>query len=68
MEEKCHHVLQLADVIPSQMQEFAAPFKIVGPRKTKKLKKINFLAVVRKRTISTERPPLVGEVSANLCG
>jgi hypothetical protein len=28
----------------------------------------NSVAVVRKRTIPTERPPLVGEVSANLCG
>jgi hypothetical protein len=26
------------------------------------------MAVVRKRTIPTERPPLVREVSANLCG
>jgi hypothetical protein len=26
------------------------------------------VAVVRKRTIPTERPPLVGEFSANLCG
>jgi hypothetical protein len=26
------------------------------------------VALVRKRTIPTERPPLVGEVSANLCG
>jgi hypothetical protein len=24
--------------------------------------------LVRKRTIPTERPPLVGEVSANFCG
>jgi hypothetical protein len=31
-------------------------------------KKVNSVAVVRKRTIPTERPPLVGEVSANLCG
>jgi hypothetical protein len=30
-------------------------------------KKLNSVAVVRKRTIPTERPPLVGEVSANLC-
>jgi hypothetical protein len=28
--------------------------------------KLNSVAVVRKRTIPTERPPLVGEVSANL--
>jgi hypothetical protein len=30
-------------------------------------KKLNSMAFVRKRTIPTERPPLVGEVSANLC-
>jgi hypothetical protein len=34
---------------------------------TVKLKKLNSVAVVCKRTIPTERPPLVGEVSANLC-
>jgi hypothetical protein len=28
----------------------------------------NSVASVRERTIPTERPPLVGEVSANLCG
>jgi hypothetical protein len=26
------------------------------------------MALVRKRTIPTDRPPLVGEVSANFCG
>jgi hypothetical protein len=31
MEEKFRHVLQLADVTPSQMQEFASPFRTVGP-------------------------------------
>jgi hypothetical protein len=31
-------------------------------------KKLNSVALIRKRTISTERPPLVGEVSANFCG
>jgi hypothetical protein len=30
--------------------------------------KLNSMAVVCKRTIPTERPLLVGEVSANLCG
>jgi hypothetical protein len=30
--------------------------------------KLNSMALVGKRTIPTERPPLVGEVSANLCG
>jgi hypothetical protein len=28
----------------------------------------NSVALVRDRTIPTERPPLVGEVSANFCG
>jgi hypothetical protein len=28
--------------------------------------KLNSMALVRKQTIPTERPPLVGEVSANL--
>jgi hypothetical protein len=31
-------------------------------------KKINSVTWVRKRTTPTERPPLVGEVSANFCG
>jgi hypothetical protein len=30
--------------------------------------KLNSLALVRERAIPTERPPLVGEVSANFCG
>jgi hypothetical protein len=30
--------------------------------------KQNSVALVRKRTIPNERPPLVGEVSANFCG
>jgi hypothetical protein len=29
---------------------------------------INSVALVRERTIPTERPPSVGEVSANFCG
>jgi hypothetical protein len=48
-------------------------FLIPADSKTKhynlqKTKKLNSLALVRERTISTERPPLVGEVSANFCG
>jgi hypothetical protein len=35
---------------------------------SKILKKKNTVALVRNRIILTERPPLVGEVSANLCG
>ena len=33
-----------------------------------KTKKLNSVALVRERTIPTERPPPVGEVSANFCG
>ena len=29
---------------------------------------LNSVALVRERTIPTERPPPVGEVSANFCG
>jgi hypothetical protein len=32
------------------------------------IKKTNSVALVRERTMTTERPPLVGEVSANFCG
>jgi hypothetical protein len=32
------------------------------------LYKTNSVALARKRTMPTERPPLVGEVSANFCG
>jgi hypothetical protein len=32
------------------------------------IKLTNSVALVRERTIPTERPPLVGEVSTNFCG
>ena len=32
------------------------------------ISKLNSVALVRTRTIPTERPPPVGEVSANFCG
>jgi hypothetical protein len=34
----------------------------------KKQNKTNSVALVQERTIPTERPPLIGEVSANFCG
>ena len=37
------------------------PYKTLGKSK-------NSVALVRERTIPTERPPPVGEVSANFCG
>jgi hypothetical protein len=30
--------------------------------------KLNYVALLRKRSIPTERPALVGEISANFCG
>jgi hypothetical protein len=49
---------------PSQYVYLAIPTLGIHERLKKKL---NSVAVVRKRTIPTERPLLVGEV-ANLCG
>jgi len=39
-----------------------------GEQNYSKLKKLNSVALVRERTIPTERPPPVGEVSANFSG
>jgi hypothetical protein len=33
-----------------------------------KTKKLNSVALVRKQTIPTKRPPLAGDISAKLCG
>ena len=38
------------------------------PDKSKRRAQKNSVALVRERTIPTERPPPVGEVSANFCG
>jgi hypothetical protein len=43
----------------------ASPFPFMSSSHTKKR---NSVALVRERTIPTERPPQVGEVSANFCG
>jgi hypothetical protein len=43
--------------------ESVEEFKYLGT-----MLKLNHMAVVRERTIPTERPPPVGEVSANFCG
>jgi hypothetical protein len=39
-----------------------------GSAETCRNKQTNSVALVRERTIPTERPPPVGEVSANFCG
>ena len=38
-----------------------------GLKEAYQIKKLNSVALVRERTIPTERPPPVGEVSANFC-
>jgi hypothetical protein len=44
------------------------PNKMTMSNRYEENKKLNSVALVRKRTIPTERPPLVGEVSANFSG
>ena len=48
-------------------QEECARLREGVPYVKKKLK-LNSVALVRERTIPTERPPPVGELSANFCG
>jgi hypothetical protein len=45
-------------------QLFKGIHEVVSMLKTK----LNSVAWVRERTISTDRPPFVGEISANFCG
>jgi hypothetical protein len=49
-------------------QTVVAYFKIVRLHQCVYLLITNSVALVRDQTIPTERPPLVGEVSANFCG
>jgi hypothetical protein len=43
--------------------------RLSGSQKlSERYRKLNSVALVRERTIPTERPPFVGEVSANFCG
>ena len=51
----------IAKYTPSYRLQFQSCFHILK-------KKLNSVALVRERTIPTERPPPVGEVSANFCG
>jgi hypothetical protein len=50
-------------VIYTEGIKWAHNKEIVSDKQTTK-----FMALVRERTIPTERPPIVGEVSANICG
>jgi hypothetical protein len=61
------HLQQLQRLATRRLWTLLLVFLIDKPSRPK-LKKLNSVAVVRKRTIPTERPQLVGEVSANLYG
>jgi len=63
----CNHSLKL------QTLRFNQPFKYYSPPPPPPIYAFVFemvysVALVRTRTIPTERPPPVGEVSANFCG
>jgi hypothetical protein len=47
--------------------EFPVSEKVDACSEFHKMNIINSVALVRERTIPTERPPPVGEVSANFC-
>ena len=60
---------ELGITIPlSNVQKRVAETTCVSGRTLCRVLKLNSVALVRKRTIPTERPPPVGEVSANFCG
>ena len=57
---------RLAEVyVPLAVTE---PFILQNVTEGTGLVKLNSVALVRERTIPTERPPPIGEVSANFCG
>jgi hypothetical protein len=51
-----------------QLTDFSNPTLKAAIKLSKEQSKTNSVAWVRERTIPTERPQLVGEVSANFCG
>ena len=57
--------------LPSPFASFpftSPPVRLRVPSDSVFTIKLNSVALVRERTIPTERPPPVGEVSANFCG
>jgi hypothetical protein len=50
------------------VDEIIKNYRISGERYICLHNNSNSVALVRERTLLTERPPLVGEVSANFCG
>jgi hypothetical protein len=59
---------RLDEITPSKVKFKYKMSVFNGALPTTKTNKQNTVAWVREWTITTERPPLVGEVSANFCG
>jgi len=63
------HSMQLNRAIDERRREYEILIDAIMNTQKGVLKlKLNSVALVRERTIPTERPPPVGEVSANFCG
>ena len=55
--------------VPSGSERVIPAYRMLYRHMPEELKlKLNSVALVRERTIPTERPPPVGEVCANFCG
>jgi len=63
--KETYHCISTATMV---MQRAAMSHYMCTVYRVKHVIKLNSVALVRTRTIPTERPPLVGEVSANFCG
>jgi hypothetical protein len=60
--------VQKVNILLLDLNNLIVITKVYKSQISSKLKKLNSMVWVRERTIPTERPPLVGEAIANLCG
>ena len=66
MPENCHQFsLFVCNKVPTVAAIFQLPELFIVAETCGHTSKLNSVALVRERTIPTERPPPVGEVSAN---
>ena len=65
---KCTQLINIDGKLTTNLQSIAKSFNNLFVTVADKISKLNSVALVRERTIPTERPPPVGEVSANFCG
>ena len=64
----CNAHMPYCHLRPPRLYDIFPHYLTNGTILEKKVIKLNSVALVRERTIPTERPPPVGEVSANFCG